>query len=261
MNPTIKRFLKHLLVWLIIWFVESLLFSWGRDLHFYLVKNVAIVSLQAIVVYINWSVLARIKWNKLIHLVNYAVFIVILVYLIFAISFQTIDYSFSLFFPEIRKIGVSESWWPTGFWRILSGSAPYSIALLVSTIFHLVVGKRNTSEVETDIAENPRSNGILTLKDGKTIHRIKKTDVLFIEGLKEYVNWHTDEQQIITLHSLRKIEDLLKEEGFLRIHKSFIVNTSHINTIKYNWIEVPGKRLPIGRSYRAIVSKYFQTDI
>lgn len=184
-----------------------------------------------------------------------------IVYLIFSISFEVISFFLLMFYPNfIRLPNGQNSWWPTGFWTILSGSAPYSIALLTSTIIYLISSKKqpnigaeeNGSIVESDF---------LMIKDGKTIHRVRKAEILYVEGLKEYVNWYTQDQKIITLHSLHKLEEELKSDGFLRTHKSYIVNTSSVSTIKHNLLEISGNKIPIGRSYREKVAEFFNSEM
>ena len=256
-----SRITKHILAWLAIWLIQSLLFSGGSNLNFYLVKNIAIVSLQAGVVYLNWMILPHIKWFELKSLILYLSVAILTIYLTFSISFEVIDFVFTIFFPEIVRINTGQlGWWPKGFWRIISGSAPYSIALFTSTIIYLINSNRKIRQ-EIVNQENGSSIDFLTIKDGKTIHRLKKEEILYVEGLKEYVNWCTGQKKITTLHSLQKIESLLSDDGFIRTHKSYIVNTAHVTRVKHNLLEIPGKDIPIGRSYREKVSGFFQTNV
>jgi DNA-binding LytR/AlgR family response regulator len=81
--------------------------------------------------------------------------------------------------------------------------------------------------------------------------KINYTDILFIEGLKDYVKVFTsDGKYILTLMSLIKLENLLANKGFSRIHRSYIVNLTHIKSIQKNKVLVTDKRLPISESYK-----------
>ena len=258
MNASKNQGLKHIGFWAILWLLQSALFSRGQDFQFYLVKNIAIVGLQAVVVYSNFFFSSSLLFRK-----KYAAYVVLsasLVYVVFSISFDFIGMIISLFFPSIFRVsGGSSTWWPTEFWQILSGSAPYSIALLSSTIFYLVTAhkdKISTGDFDNQELENG-DDGIILIKEGKTLHRINTADVLYVEGLKEYVNWHIGGKKLITLHSLQKLEDLLGSKGFLRTHKSFIINTNCVDTIKSTSVEISGKKIPIGRSYRQKVQQHF----
>ncbi|OQX79843.1 MAG: DNA-binding response regulator [Bacteroidetes bacterium 4484_249] len=80
--------------------------------------------------------------------------------------------------------------------------------------------------------------------------------IVYIEGLREYVRIHTtDNQRIITLQSLRHLEEMLPEKKFIRIHKSYIVAIEKINAIVGNSIEIGKELLPIGKSYKENVLK------
>jgi len=261
-----KPFYKHLIFWILFWFIQSLLFSGGTSsIDGYLVKNVAIVMLQAGIVYFNFYVLWRFL-DKGKYAI-YTLLSLLIVYLVLAVSKELIGMSFALITPDVRYIIInSNGWWPTDFWRILSGSAPYSIALLASTVYLLLKNRQKvdtTAEIEPETAEkasDPEENTLL-LKEGKVVHRLELDDILFIQGMKEYVSWHTQDKKVITLHSLASLEDSLASKGFLRTHKSFIVNTRCVNMVKYDAVEIPGKRIPIGRSYREKVQGRFKSDV
>jgi DNA-binding LytR/AlgR family response regulator len=60
----------------------------------------------------------------------------------------------------------------------------------------------------------------------------------------------TDKRKIITKTSMAQMEEKLPGENFLRIHKSFIVSISKIEAFTANTIEIQGKELPIGRSFK-----------
>ncbi len=64
---------------------------------------------------------------------------------------------------------------------------------------------------------------------------------------------YTDKRKIITKTSMTNMGEKLPADGFLRIHKSYIVSLSKIEAFTAHSIEVPGKELPIGRSYKNTV--------
>lgn len=257
-----NRLTKHAAFWVSVWLIQSVLFSGGNDTPFFLVKNIAIVSLQALVVYVNLYLTLELLPRK--RYVSYILVSTSIIYLAFTISYPLIDLVTSLFFPALFKVNLgNQSLWPTGFWRIVSGSAPYSIALLCSTIFYLLssIKEQKDPSIASDSEESEKEDdGFLLIKEGKTLHRINTNEVLYVEGLKEYVNWHTDGKKLITLHSLQKLEGLLRNRGFLRTHKSFIINTNYVDSIKTTSVEISGKTIPIGRSYREKVQRHFSFE-
>ncbi|WP_428230098.1 LytR/AlgR family response regulator transcription factor [Flavobacterium sp.] len=77
------------------------------------------------------------------------------------------------------------------------------------------------------------------------------SDILFIEGLKDYVKiYTTDGKFTLTLISLIKLENLLSSKGFSRIHRSYIINIKHVKSIQKNKVLISDKRIPISESYK-----------
>ncbi|WP_348822627.1 LytR/AlgR family response regulator transcription factor [Flavobacterium aestuarii] len=82
--------------------------------------------------------------------------------------------------------------------------------------------------------------------------KINFSDILFIEGLKDYVKiYTTDNKYTLTLISLIKLENLLSPKGFARIHRSYIINIKHVKSIQKNKVLIAEKRIPISESYKA----------
>lgn len=87
----------------------------------------------------------------------------------------------------------------------------------------------------------------------KTEHRIQKiyiNDILYIEGLKDYVSIFTPVERIITLQHMKKLEEVLPNQRFARVHKSFIVSIDKIESIERGRIQIGDKIIPIGDTYR-----------
>lgn len=94
--------------------------------------------------------------------------------------------------------------------------------------------------------------GYIFLKADYKIIKLYYNDILFIEGLKEYVKIHTQEKNIITYISLQKLTELLPENRFIRIHKSYIVNIEKIDSIENTVVVVNKEVIGIGRSYKNV---------
>ena len=80
-------------------------------------------------------------------------------------------------------------------------------------------------------------------------------DILYVEGLREYVSIFTKEKRIITLETMKNMEIILPSNDFLRIHKSYIVNLQKIDAVNGNMLEVGKEKIPIGKSYKEEVMK------
>ncbi|MCO6460167.1 MAG: response regulator transcription factor [Saprospiraceae bacterium] len=92
------------------------------------------------------------------------------------------------------------------------------------------------------------------VKADKKLMKINYDDIIYIEGLKDYVIIRTETTRIITLQTMKSLEEKLPLDKFIRIHRSFIVSIDKINAIVGNMVEVieknQSKLLPIGKNYR-----------
>lgn len=93
------------------------------------------------------------------------------------------------------------------------------------------------------------------VKEKKKVIKVYLSEIKYIEGLSEYIQIFTDKRKIITKTSMTLMEEKLPAAKFLRIHKSFIISIPKIEAFTANTIEIHGKELPIGRSYKnAVIS-------
>lgn len=103
-------------------------------------------------------------------------------------------------------------------------------------------------------------DNFLLLKSGNKHHKIYIDDIFFIESLKDYIKVHIKNgKHIVTKYKIRDIEEELKNRQFLRIHRSYIINTSKISAFTINDIEVNSVEIPIGVSYRENVITFLNT--
>ncbi len=87
----------------------------------------------------------------------------------------------------------------------------------------------------------------------KTEHKIQKIqldDILYIEGLKDYISIFTKSERVITLQNMKKMEETLPKASFIRVHKSYIIAIDKINSIERSRIAIAGKVIPVGDTYR-----------
>jgi DNA-binding LytR/AlgR family response regulator len=98
------------------------------------------------------------------------------------------------------------------------------------------------------------SDQFFFVKADKKLVKINFDDIVYIEGLKDYVIIKTETTRVITLQTMKSLEDKLPDQIFKRIHRSFIVNMNKINALDANEVEVMEKgqikQLPIGKNYK-----------
>ncbi len=108
---------------------------------------------------------------------------------------------------------------------------------------------RSTAKPADEVLSN---NEFLFLKSDYKIKRINFRDILYIEGLKEYVKVYTihSYKPVLSLSSLKNLEMKLPADKFMRVHRSFIVNLGKIDTIERSRIVFGKKYIPVGDQYR-----------
>ena len=101
--------------------------------------------------------------------------------------------------------------------------------------------------------EMPETDYMFVKADKKLV-KINYEDIVYIEGLKDYVIIKLEQERVITLQTMKSLEEKLPPSKFKRIHRSFIVNIKKISAIVGNMVEVKeknqAKHLPIGKNYR-----------
>lgn len=101
------------------------------------------------------------------------------------------------------------------------------------------------------------------VKADKKLIKVNYEDIIYIEGLKDYVIIRMANSRVITLQTMKSLESKLPAGQFKRIHRSFIVGVNKIKAIVGNMVEImekgQPKHLPIGKNYReellAIINK------
>lgn len=83
--------------------------------------------------------------------------------------------------------------------------------------------------------------------------KVFEDDILYVESLREYVKIITKDKTILTKIQLGEVEEMLTQNSFLRIHRSFIVSKNKIDAYSATGVEINGKEIPIGRNYKEFV--------
>ncbi len=101
-------------------------------------------------------------------------------------------------------------------------------------------------------------NHFLTVKADRKHHRISTASIWYIEGLKDYIRIHTDDEKIIVLENMKDIIEQLPDGDFMRVHRSYIVATDKIKVIEGNRILLHNNvYIPIGETYRSLVTRLY----
>ena len=127
---------------------------------------------------------------------------------------------------------------------------PFSFERFLKSVNKVREQIRLKMPVQTSVqGELPGRDFIFIKSDYKTI-RINVNDILFIEGLKDYVKLHTTEKPVLSLLSLRALELGLSSEQFIRVHRSYIVALNKIDVIEKSRIKIGQHTITISEMYR-----------
>lgn len=114
----------------------------------------------------------------------------------------------------------------------------------------------NTSEKNIKSNDHPA----IYVKEHKRLVKVYINDILYIESVKDYVTIHTDKKSIITRQQISYFESSLASAGILRIHRSFLISKDKIDAFSSTSVEIAGKELPIGRSYKVPVLQELDSE-
>ncbi len=111
-----------------------------------------------------------------------------------------------------------------------------------------------TERMGSKKSQSQHEDDYFYVKADKKLIRVKYEDIIYIEGLKDYVIIRVDESRIVTLQTMKSLTDKLPDDRFIRVHRSYLVNIDRINSIMGNMIEVfekgKTKLIPIGKNYK-----------
>jgi two-component system LytT family response regulator len=120
--------------------------------------------------------------------------------------------------------------------------------------FLIAVNKVKTAQRETQVpGESGEIKDYLFLNVQKKKVKILFSEIVYIESQREYIKIITTKREYISKMSTHEIEEMLPENLFKRIHRSFIVSVSKIESYTAEMVEVNGVSIPIGRGYRDII--------
>lgn len=98
------------------------------------------------------------------------------------------------------------------------------------------------------------------VKDGTKLVKVRLDDILYVEGLKDYVTIHTKTQKVVSLQRLKALEDQLPGDKFIRIHNSFIVALNAIDVIHKGDVQIRDTMIPVGETYKKSFREFIEKN-
>lgn len=97
-------------------------------------------------------------------------------------------------------------------------------------------------------SEEPKSN--MYVRQGDSFQRIVWEDILYAEGMQNYIRLYFKDKTLTIHQTMMSLEEMLPKDSFFRIHRSFLVNISYIDSISGGRLFIKGKELPISKQRR-----------
>lgn len=117
--------------------------------------------------------------------------------------------------------------------------------------------ENNHYKTETN---NKQADSFINLRADRKNIKVALDDILYIESLKDYIKVITTNKTIVTKQAISSIEEILPKDQFIRIHRSFIVSISKIESFTHEIIEIGKQELPISRMYKLEVNKALHVE-
>ena len=119
------------------------------------------------------------------------------------------------------------------------------------------------AELRRKAEETDNDKQHIIVKSEYKYMQIAIKDIVFIEGLKDYVKIYLEDEKnpVTTLMSMKTLERFLPETKFLRVHRSFIVNTSKLKIIERNRIVFGNHYIPVSESYKQAFTNYISSHV
>jgi DNA-binding LytR/AlgR family response regulator len=121
----------------------------------------------------------------------------------------------------------------------------------------------NTTTAPVSVSEKaPTENQppFVFVKDGTKLVKVNFDDILYVEGLKDYVTIHTKQQKVVSLQRLKSLEMQLPSDRFIRVHHSYIISLKAIDVIHKNEVQIGTAMIPVSDSYRKAFRDFIEKN-
>jgi len=134
---------------------------------------------------------------------------------------------------------------------------PFSFERLLKAVNKVVQTQQKATEIKE--ISTSESGHRFFIKGDKKYHQIASDDILYIEAYGNYTKLFFKDEMIVSHEKISVFEELLPQNAFLRVHKSFIVAIDKIKLIEGNRIHIETSKIPIGQTYKNNVNRLFNS--
>src|SRR5258708_1412661 len=116
--------------------------------------------------------------------------------------------------------------------------------------YNQIIVKSAESNSVQQMVQQGLPQDFIFIKTEHRLQQVKHSEILFIEGGKEYTTIHTKAEKILSLSSLKKITEMLPYPQFMRIHKSYTIPLNKIDSIEFQRVLIGKQYLPLGAMFK-----------
>lgn len=127
---------------------------------------------------------------------------------------------------------------------------PYTLERFLQAIDKAINQKELKEKAKNYELIASQNNEYIFIKSENRIEKVELDDILYIEGMKDYLRIHTPTKKIMTLQSFNRILEHLPEKKFKRVHNSFVIALNKIESIERNRIKIGATLIPISDKYK-----------
>ena len=120
--------------------------------------------------------------------------------------------------------------------------------------------KMNPSFIKPDAAIATKESYLYFRMERKMV-KVNAADIFWIESQKDYIKVVLKDREILSKQKISTVNELLPEDKFVRIHRSFIVAVDKIDGYLHDTVEILGQELPVGRNYKEAFSRKMNSDM
>ena len=136
---------------------------------------------------------------------------------------------------------------------------PISFDRFLKAVSKVMQTSLSDTKPEDEMQNNKQgSTGYISFRSDRRMIKVALNDILYIESIKDYIKVITATGTVITKQSISSVEEMLPNELFIRIHRSYIVSVSKIESYNHELVWIAKQELPISRMYRHEVSRLLQ---
>lgn len=136
------------------------------------------------------------------------------------------------------------------------------LVVFINGFIEILIGFKKREERLKHLEQKAKleKQSYITLKENRKNVRIELGTISYIESLSDYVQVHTDASTVITKEKISALEDLLPNY-FLRVHRSFLINTNHITSFNREEILIGDVSIPIGRKFKQEAMAFLESEV